>query len=156
MQTNPSPAANADTSTDPELAKIQAILNSQTPTNVLVYGGIYNVNYDVNSKPESLADNAAEKFTKPNNMEPLSIGTTPLDAVLTFLTAHKNNIEQIFGSGTSDVTSDILAIASLLYTADDSYDSRVRAQDMLYTNNWAGSQGGTHWKFAGQSSAGQP
>lgn len=156
LQTDPRPTADADTSSDPKLAAIQAMLNSNAVTNVLVYGGIYDVVYDVNGKPASLADMAAEKFAQPNNMEPLSIGTTPLDAVLSFLDAHKGNIEQIFGASTANVTSEILSMASLLYAADDTYDSRVRAQDLLFTNNWAGSQGGTQWKFAGQSPPGKP
>ena len=84
------------------------------------------------------------------------MGTTPLDGVLTFLGAHKGNIEQIFGAGTSAVTDDILQLASLFYAQDDSYDSRVRAQDMLYTNNWASSQGGFNWKFDGRAIAGGP
>jgi hypothetical protein len=89
-------------------------------------------------------------------MEPLSIGTTPLDAVLSFLDAHKDNIEQIFGSQTKGVTNDILQLATLLYAADDSYDSHVRAQDLLYANNWGSSQGGYQWKYDGKATAGQP
>jgi hypothetical protein len=156
LETNPNPDPNATLDPNSEDFKIRALLDSQDPANVLVYGAIYGVKYDFKTKPRSLADEAALKFTSDVKMEPLSMGTTPLDAVLTFLEAHKGNIEDILGSGTSAVTGDILQLATLLYAADDSYDSRVKAQDLLYTNNWASSQGGFQWKFDGKAPAGEP
>lgn len=156
LETKPNPDPNATLDPESEDAKIGALLDSQDPANVLIHGGIYNVKYDVKTKPRSLADEAALKFTSDVKMEPLSMGTTPLDAVLTFLEAHQGNIENVLGPGTSKVTGDILQLATLLYAADDSYDSRVKAQDLLYTNNWASSQGGFQWKFDGKAPAGKP
>ncbi|OCL13673.1 hypothetical protein AOQ84DRAFT_359555 [Glonium stellatum] len=148
QNSNPDPMSEDD--------KISALLDSEDPANVLIYGVISNVKYNVTTKPRSLADEAALKFTSDVKIEPLSLGTTPLDAVLTFLEAHQSNIENIFGPRTSGVTGDILQLATLLYAADDSYDSRVKVQDLLYTNNWASSQGGFEWKFDGKAPAGEP
>lgn len=139
-----------------ESKKIDDMLYSRAPSRVLLHGAIYNVKFDVNSKPRSLADEAAKKFTPEFKIEPLSLGTTPLDAVLTFLEAHKDGIETVFGEGTQTVTDDILQLATLLYAADDSYDSRVKAQDILYTNNWNSAQGGSMFKFDGKAGAGKP
>ena len=171
LTTDPPSVSDADAARDPELKKVQAALNSKDATNVLIHGAVYNVKYDVNSKPHSNADDAAQKFQTTTPMEPLSIGTTPLDAVLSFLKAHQQDIETFFPTtgppDPNDPTFDptftnknltdlILELASLLYIADDSYDSRVRAQDLLYTNNWGSSQGGFQWKFDGKANPGQP
>ena len=95
-------------------------------------------------------------------MEPFSIGTTTLDVVLTFLKAHPGDIETFFPTGptptgadnkplvdkdgkpwtNTELIKDIYDLASLLYAPGDTYDSRKKAQDLLYTNNWASSQGG--------------
>ena len=109
-------------------------------------------------------------------MEPFSIGTTPLDAVLTFLKAHPGDIETFFPTGqtpvgtdnqplkdkdgnpwtNTELVKDIFDLASLLYAADDTYDSRIKAQDLLYMNNWGSSQGGSQWKFDNKATAGGP
>lgn len=135
---------------------VEALLKLSDASHVLLHGAIYGVKYDLYSKPRSLADEAARKFTTDERLEPLSIGTTPLDGVLTFLEAHQGGIENVFGEGTQNVTKDILQLATLLYAADDSYDSRVKAQDMLYTNNWSSSLGGSRFKFNGKAGAGKP
>ena len=139
----------------PESDKIENLLKSRAPSRVLLHGAIYSVKFDVTGKPRSLADEAAKKFTPEFKIEPLSVGTTALDGVLTFLEAHKDGIETIFGEGTKGVTDDILQIATLLYAADDSYDSRVKAQDVLYTNNWNSALGGFQFRFDGKAGAGQ-
>lgn len=131
-------------------------LDSQDAARVLLHGAIYKVKYNVQTKPRSLADEAALKFTPDVKMEPLSVGSTPLDGILTFLEAHQEDAEAIFGPGTSGVSKDVHQLATLLYAADDNYDSRVRAQDLLYANNWTPSQGGFEWKFDGKAAAGKP
>jgi hypothetical protein len=144
-----------DRGTGPDAAQIEKLLESEDAAQVVLHGAIYNVRYDANTKPRSLADEAAIKFTPDVKMEPLSIGTTPLDGIVTFLEAHQKDIEQILGPGTSSAANDVLQLATLLYAADDKYDSRVRAQDLLYTNNWTSEQGGFEWKFDGKAGAGK-
>jgi len=165
MSTEPAPDFDTDVSKNAELAKIKAILESKDATNVLLHGAVYNVKYNVEGKPTSKADEVASKLTKDaahKDVEPFTIGTTPLDAVLTFLKAHETDIETFFPSSTTSgitnqtLADNILDLSAQLYTADDSYDSRVRAQDLLYANNWGSSQGGFDWKFDGKAKAGEP
>ena len=172
LQTAPDPALDDG----PYIQKLLALTDA---TNILNYGAVYNAQYDFNGKPTSKADQAAQQLTKDaghNNMEPFSIGTTPLDAVLTFLKAHPGDIETFFPTGqtpvgtdnqplkdkdgypwtNTELVKDIFDLASLLYAADDTYDSRIKAQDLLYTNNWGSSQGGFQWKFDNKATAGGP
>ena len=178
LQTDPNPAADADTSGNTVEAHVQKILGLSDTTNVLIYGAVYNVKYDLKGKPISKADEAAANLTKDaghNNMEPFSIGTTPL-VRRTFLKAHQSDIETFFPTGATptgedgkplkdkdgnawtnkELVKDIYDLASLLYAADDSYDSRVRAQDLLYSNNWGSSQGGFQWKYDGKGNRWRP
>ena len=80
-----------------EKAKIQGILDLGTDTRAILHGAIYGVKYRLNNKPRSLADEAAAKVTPEFKMEPLSIGVTALDSVITFLESHKKeDIERVF------------------------------------------------------------
>lgn len=121
---------------------------SQETTRCLVHGAIYDVKYNVNHKPRSLAEEAATKFTSDVKMEPLSIGTTPLDAILTFLEAHKTDADGFFGGGIQEVAENILQIAQLLYASADEYDARVQAQDLISQQNYAKIDGGSRWTYA--------
>ena len=151
------PAPNSDAT---ETKRISDLLASDSAFDVLCHGAVYNVKYNVASKPKSMADEAAKKFSTGTKMEPVSVGTTALDGILTFLDAHDadsaNDAETIFGKGAHDVVEDIVDMASLLYASDDTYDSRVRAQDLLYTNNYAAASGGSEWHFDGKASADKP
>ena len=137
------------TKEDHDFDSVTELLNSTETTRLLLHGSIFNVTFDFASKPSSAADEIAAKIGSDTSMEPLSVGTTPLDSMLAFLGAHdsKKNIETFFGSATSQATTDILSLAEFLYAADDSYDERVRAQDLLYTNNYEKHPGGTTWNF---------
>jgi hypothetical protein len=118
-------------------------------TRCLVYGAIYDVTWDVFKKPRSLADEGAVKFDLNNiPMEPLSIGTTPLDAILTFLDAHQKDATAFFGPDGTNLAKDITEIAQFLYAIADGYDARVQAQDLLAQQNFAKSDGGSRWTFA--------
>ncbi|OQO04338.1 hypothetical protein B0A48_10949 [Cryoendolithus antarcticus] len=136
---------------------VKDILKAHGIYNVLVHGSIYGVNYrkSPQQKTPSAADEVAVKFTPDVKMEPLSMGTTALDGILTFLEAHNkdhsDDEESIFGSGTSAIAEDVLSLASLLYASDDSYNERVKAQDLLYTTNYAKDAGGFEWHFAGKA-----
>ncbi|KAF2269962.1 hypothetical protein CC78DRAFT_557805 [Lojkania enalia] len=93
-------------------------------------------------------------------MEPLSIGTTPLDAILTFLEAHQSDSEEenIFGPGGSGLCNKVVELAQLLYAAADGYDARVQAQDLIAQQNFSRSEGGSHWTLAtaDQARSGKP
>jgi hypothetical protein len=139
---------------------------SQGPTRCLVHGAIYGVQYDFSYDPKksqtrSLANEAASKFTEKTPidnipMEPLSIGTTPLDGILTFLEAHKTDADHFFGSGAGTIADSLLDMAQLLYATGDNYDSRVQAQDLIAQQNFSKVDGGLTWVFAKTTTPGQP
>ena len=121
---------------------------SEDPTRCLIFGAVYDVTFNIATKPRSLADEAAVKFTSAVKMEPLSVGTTPLDGILTFLEAHKADSDTIFGPDGKNLADDILQISQLLYATADQYDSRVQAQDLIAQQNFAKADGGSVWTFA--------
>ena len=157
-----------------KLAEDKDIANNESTTRCLVHGAIYDVKYDfkydpkkaptsapVNgSEPEpaamrNLANEAAHKFTDEVKMEPLSVGITPLDGILTFLEAHKSDADSIFGEGASDLANLLMNIAQLLYATGDNYDSRVQAQDLIAQQNFSKADGGSQWIFAKTTTAGK-
>jgi hypothetical protein len=126
-------------------------------TRCLVYGAIYDVKYNSSEKPESVADTSAKNFTKDIKMEPLSVGTTPLDSILTFLDAHKFDADTIFNTTPrtgNSLAEDITGLAQFLYAAADEYDARVQAQDLMAHQSFAKADGGAVWTFAKAPSPG--
>jgi hypothetical protein len=158
----------------PGVSFAQSLLADQTATRSLVHGAIYDVKYDFNynpalspdpsqnppdptkTAPRSLANEIAHNFTSNVEMEPLAVGTTPLDGILTFLDAHKKTADQIFGQGANDLANSILNIAQLLYATGDDYDARVQAQDIIAQQNFSKVDGGSTWIYSKTASPSEP
>ncbi|KAK7598454.1 hypothetical protein V3481_000080 [Fusarium oxysporum f. sp. vasinfectum] len=127
--------------------------NLQDQTRCLVHGAIYDVSYDFNNLPaQSVAEDGANLF-KPeakSKIEPLSIGTTALDSILTFLDAHQHDSDQAspFGPGGASLAHQVVELSQLLYAAGDQYDSRVQAQDMIAQQNFSKTDGGSVWSYS--------
>ena len=120
-------------------------------TRCLVHGAIYDVKYNYfGPPPRSLAEEGALKFTPEIKMEPLSIGTTPLDGILAFLEAHQHDDDKVnvFGPGGSTLSQKIVELSQLLYAAADEYDSRVQAQDLIAQQNFTQTDGGSRWTYS--------
>jgi hypothetical protein len=125
----------------------------KAPTRCLVHGAIYDVSYDFNNPPaQSVAEDGATLFTKQlaNKIEPLSIGTTALDSILTFLDAHQNDSDQTspFGAGGGKLAQQVVELSQLLYASADQYDARVQAQDMVAQQNFSKVDGGSRWSYS--------
>ncbi|KAK3329195.1 hypothetical protein B0H66DRAFT_579087 [Apodospora peruviana] len=121
----------------------------------LSHGAIYNVSYNRAKKPPSTADETAKNFTANIDMEPLSLGTTTLDSILTFLKAHRNDSGAIFKfEKAKSVVNDILQLSSLLYASGDDYESRAQAEDLIVQRNYAKVDGGSYWTFNEQAPKG--
>lgn len=80
----------------------------------------------------------------------MSLGASPLDALLAFIEAHAADMGEL-----KQLATDIKSMAGLLLATDDSYDSQVKAQDLLYGNNYANSDGGNEWHFDGRAAPGE-
>ena len=116
-------------------------------TKSLYHGSMYTVNYNTQAPPGTvLADDIAKNFHKGENMEPISVGATALDALIAFLAAHDNDGSM---GDLSSLSADVVKIASLLMATDESYDSQVQAQDLLYGYNYDSADGGMEWHFDG-------
>ncbi|KAF2001041.1 hypothetical protein P154DRAFT_562923 [Amniculicola lignicola CBS 123094] len=152
-----------ETSTDQEKKErktLEDLLNTKQSTRSILHGAVYSVSFKWGSKPPSRAEQVAEKFGPKFNMEPLSMGVTPIDGIMTFLRAHKTpaDVEKVFGdTDADDIAAMVLALGDLLYAADDSFNERVKAQDMnLYEGHYAKSQdAGYRWAFAAPENSGQ-
>jgi hypothetical protein len=85
------------------------------------------------------------------DFEPVSVGTTPLDAIMTFLNAHSSSAdasqEAQLLNDTGNIVSSIRSMAELLYATEDAYDERVKAADLIYSHNFGNSSGGTTWQY---------
>jgi hypothetical protein len=85
-------------------------------------------------------------------MEPLSTGSTPLDATLTFFQAHAGDTENdtAFGTNGNKVAQEIMELSQLLYATADQYDSRVQAQDLIMQQSFSKTAGGSRWTLTKQ------
>ncbi|KAL8901692.1 MAG: hypothetical protein Q9207_005078 [Kuettlingeria erythrocarpa] len=130
-------------------------LASVAEARTVCHGTIYNVTFDRESKPQPIeAENYARLFTSDIKMEPLGIGTTGLDAILSFLKAHENNSDGVLGSGTGSIARELLSLSELLYATEGDYDGRVKASDVISRQSFATSSGGNAWQYDGKTSVG--
>ncbi|KIV76929.1 hypothetical protein PV11_08778 [Exophiala sideris] len=137
----------------PDTGDASQLRDKKDKTRCLIHGAIYDVKYDFSKQPNvSLVEENAKNFRGDTRMEPISIGTTPLDGILTFLDAHKQDSPgadlKFFGPDGEDLPKYILELSTLLYAAGDDYDSRVQAQDLIAQQNYAKSDGGSYWTFS--------
>ena len=116
-------------------------------TKSLYHGSMYTVNFNTKVPPATvLADTIGKNFYSGEKMEPVAVGATALDALIAFLAAHDKDGSM---GDLSSLSEDIVKIASLLMATDESYDSQVQAQDLLYGYNYDSSDGGMEWHFDG-------
>ncbi|KAJ9607111.1 hypothetical protein H2200_008183 [Cladophialophora chaetospira] len=131
----------------------KAIKDSLDFTATLCHGAIYNVVYDRHAKPKSptpSSDDYVDNFTTNVDMEPVAVGVSPLDSILTFLNAHDKDTaaeEHILGTGSNQIAHNILSMSELLYATDDDYDSRIKAADLLSAQHFKGNAGGFTWHY---------
>ncbi|KAK4934939.1 hypothetical protein LTR10_023905 [Elasticomyces elasticus] len=118
-----------------------------SPTRLVCYGTVLNVEFDSSTKPTQPIEKFANLFISTLETEPVSIGATPLDAMLTFLQAHHANEDSVLGTGSSSAAEDILTLSELLYASEDSYNSRVKGADLTYAHNFRSSPGGNAWHY---------
>jgi hypothetical protein len=125
-------------------------LGKEQRTRLLCHGTMSGVNWNRSGRPHrTIADEVGQKFRTNVKMEPVSIGSSPLEGLLTFIDAHGKDMKDVSGQDLSKLAADVQDIATMLLAADDSYDSQVKAQDLMYTNNFANGNGGIMWTFQG-------
>lgn len=127
-------------------AGVRDWLASKDPTRVICHGAMYNVLWDSGNKPPIVpADIYHEKL---NSDMPVSIGTTPMDALLTYVKSHASPNSQS-ADDIKEVEQDLLRIQKLLHARDDGVDAQDEADDIVYNWNYANTAGGSHYFLAG-------
>lgn len=101
--------------------------------------------YSAAFPPKIPATDRARNFTKGVDMEPVSVGTSALDAISAFFQAHSGDVlnEELVGHEGAQTAQAIMGIRELLYATKDNYDSRIKAADLVYAHHFARSQAGS-------------
>lgn len=124
-------------------------LKDESATRLICHAAKYNVVYSSDLPKKIPANEYARNFTAGVDMEPVSVGTTALDAVLAFFQAHsKDDLnDKLFDKDGAQTAKDIMGIRELLYATEDDYNSRIKAADLVFAHNFARSQGGSIWRY---------
>lgn len=127
-------------------------LKSSDPARLCLHGAMYNVKWDQGNKPASVpADDFARRVLD-QKFPAISVGTTPIDALITYCTAREGLEEGLVAR----LEEDILAIDSLLHARDDGVEGQREAKDTVYNWNYSRSRGGAHFFFGGEDEKGKP
>lgn len=129
----------------PEIGqKFEKWLDSAVSTSTVCHGAMYDVKWNVEEKPKVPADKYCDLL---NSKLPLGVGTTPMDALITYAKAH-----QEFSSGTEkDLESLLIQLEKHLLSRDDGVEAQQQALDLLYNWNFIRSEGGKRYHFAGST-----
>ncbi|GAW19372.1 hypothetical protein ANO14919_088580 [Xylariales sp. No.14919] len=117
-------------------------LDELPPVRAVCHGAMYKVRYQSAGMEDIKvpAHEAARKLADPNS-HPVTVGTTPIDAILAYIRAHR-------GSAT-ETEVDLLNLETLLLKQEDDIDSQQEALDMLAANNYLPAKdNGSQWYFS--------
>lgn len=119
-------------------------------TRLLCHGAIYDVEWDHKARPTNTpADNQGNLLAE---SMPVAVGTTPLDALLAYVAAHKDD-----ASATDDIKEiegDLFRLQALLLAQSDGVDDVRQAADELSAGNYVRTKTGTQYHFAVAGDAG--
>jgi hypothetical protein len=105
-------------------------------TRSLCHGAMYDVHWNLNTAPVTvLADHYASLLC---NSQPVSVGTTPMDALMAYAGAH----EKIDGGVQKDIEAALKRLETILLSRDDGVEAHAQAADMLYNWNYLRLDGG--------------
>ena len=128
-------------------------LVSPTPTQILCHGAMYNVQWNASAKPTNVP--ADTFFDKIKADVPVSVGTTPMDALLTYIKSHSSPSSANDANDIKEVEKILMLLQNLLHARDDGVGAQVEAEDMVYNWNYAISNGGLHYFLGGSNDAGK-
>ncbi|RPB06358.1 hypothetical protein P167DRAFT_610131 [Morchella conica CCBAS932] len=121
-------------------------------TRLLCHGAIYDVEWDHAGRPTNTpADDQGMLLA--GDM-PVAVGTTPLDALLAYVAAHKDD-----AAATHDVKeleNHLFRLQALLLAQSDSVDDVRQAADELSAGNYVRTKTGTQYHFAVAGDGGAP
>ncbi|GAW24015.1 hypothetical protein ANO14919_135940 [Xylariales sp. No.14919] len=127
-------------------------LDSSAPARLCFHGALYDVKWDHGSKPKSVPADDYSNRLQNQEVPSLSVGTTPMDALISYLKARTGHE----AGSVAKLEEDILAIDSLLHARDDGVEGQREAKHTLYNWNFSRFKGGKHFFLGGQDSRGKP
>ncbi|PHH92174.1 hypothetical protein CDD83_8560 [Cordyceps sp. RAO-2017] len=132
---------------------IKAWLEATDPACLCLHGALYDVQWNLSAKPATVPADEYAKSLQRQDVPAVSVGTTPMDALITYCTSRHAHGED---ASIARLEEDILAIDSLLHARDDGVEAQREAKDTVYNWNFSRSQGGSHFYLAGQDPQGKP
>ncbi|KAF4481688.1 cell surface receptor IPT TIG domain containing protein [Fusarium agapanthi] len=107
-------------------------LGSKDPARICLHGALYDVHWDHDNKPATVPADVFSKTLRSNELPAGSVGTTPIDALITFC-SFRSDKEQ-----------------------NDGVEGQREAKDISYNWSFNRSKGGIHYFIAGEEEQGQP
>ncbi|KAM4064414.1 hypothetical protein HRG_006227 [Hirsutella rhossiliensis] len=99
-------------------------LDAMSQLRILCHGAMYNVIWDHENKPKDVPADAFNARLRDQTKAAVSVGTTPMDALLSYCHARRDQ-----SGGIDKLEEDILALGSLLQARDDGVESQREAKD---------------------------
>ena len=116
---------------------------SRDPCRILCHGAMYGVGWSNKGKPKHVpADKACAQLT---SKLPLAVGTTPMDALLTYVNSHKS----FDPDDIKEIEATISTLQRLLHARDDGVDAQREVADMVMNWNHMQFQGGSRFFLSG-------
>ncbi|KAG8533527.1 uncharacterized protein KY384_001267 [Bacidia gigantensis] len=122
----------------PYPTEVEEWLKSPNDTRVLCHGAMYDVRWTRDNKPDTVpADKASDML---NNKMSVSVGTTPLDSMLTYARAHDHP--------ENSVADDILRLQTLLRAQDEGLGGHIAATGEIQSYNFGHFEGGVRFHLS--------
>ncbi|KAK6837533.1 hypothetical protein RU639_001615 [Aspergillus parasiticus] len=132
-------------------------LQAKDPVRLVCHGAMYDVNWNHNEKPKTVPADKFSHSLQNQKLPATSVGTTPLDALISYCTARKEKGNET--DAIAKLEEYILAIQSLMHSRDDGVEGQREAKDIVYNWNFVRAPGGIQYFLADDDSKnknGQP
>ncbi|KAK6509003.1 hypothetical protein TWF481_003769 [Arthrobotrys musiformis] len=110
---------------------------------VMCHGSIYDVNWDLNTKPQSEADSQSATLNS-QSIPAVAVGSTPLDALYAYIASQDDKVT----GDLKTLEDDLLLIETQLRAQDDGVESQNQAFDMMYDWSFKRVTGGKEYFIA--------
>lgn len=135
-------------------------LSDAAPSRLVCHGAMYNVKYNFDTKPGQLpgkptpADELSRTLRN-QKLPAVSVGTTPMDALISYCTPRKVDKTKTAGDEKPEDTvkkleEDIMSLYSLLHARDDGVEGQREAKDTIYNWNFHRAPGGTYFHLSAE------
>ncbi|KAF3157407.1 hypothetical protein TWF751_002232 [Orbilia oligospora] len=115
---------------------------------ILCHGAMYDVIWDSKNLPKNVPANDACKHLTQDL--PISIGATPIDALLAYVRAHM----QTDAGTVQELETSLHSLHALLRSQDDGVESQREAKDLLVNTNFSLNEGGLAFHLSESTSQG--